>query len=339
MLQPLPRQPSILTHCVSFVKASEGRSSNRIMRTTDDARVVFNGMFDRRPALILRPTGTADVIRAIGLAKTSGLPFAIRAGGHSVAAFSSTDGGIVLDLSALAGVRVDPEKRTGRAQGGVALGAFDRETQQFGLAVTGGSRNLDRSRRLHDRERQRLVGAQARVRLRQPHLRRRRHRRREVVVANEKENADLFWGLKGGGGNSVSSPSSSSTCTPPVRSSTAGSPRSITREGARSDQHLARSLRWRLRGAGLGGRLDRRPTGTVRARAVARKRMWAIAGQFAGSQDDAEKILAPMRALGPEVDLFQPMPYTVVQGLIDPANPYGRRNYWRAHNLRTSTTS
>ena len=63
------------------------------------------------------------------------------------------------------------------------------------------------------------------------------------------------------------------------------------------------------------------------------KRMWAIAGQFAGSQDDAEKMLAPMRALGPEVDLFQPMPYTVVQSLIDPANPYGRRNYWRAHNL------
>ena len=63
------------------------------------------------------------------------------------------------------------------------------------------------------------------------------------------------------------------------------------------------------------------------------KRMWAIAGQFAGPQDEAEKLLAPMRALGPEFDLFQPMPYTVVQGLIDGANPYGRRNYWRAHNL------
>ena len=95
-------------------------------------------MFDRRPAVILRPTGTADVIRALGLAKASGLPFAIRSGGHSVAGFSSTEGGIVLDLSALQGVRVDPEKRTARAQGGVNWGTFDRETQQFGLAVTGG---------------------------------------------------------------------------------------------------------------------------------------------------------------------------------------------------------
>jgi len=99
----------------------------------DDARVVFNGMFDRRPAVILRPTGTADVIRALGLVKTSGLPFAVRSGGHSVAGFSSCDDGIVLDLTAMSGVRVDPEKRTGRAQGGVNWGTFDRETQQFAL--------------------------------------------------------------------------------------------------------------------------------------------------------------------------------------------------------------
>ena len=74
----------------------------------DETRQVFNGMFDRRPAAILRPTGTADVIRAIGLARLSGLPFAIRSGGHSVAGFSSCDGGIVLDLRALKGIRIDP---------------------------------------------------------------------------------------------------------------------------------------------------------------------------------------------------------------------------------------
>ena len=85
----------------------------------DDLRGVFNGMFDRRPAVILRPYGAADVIRGIGLARMSGLPLAIRGGGHSVAGFSSVQGGIVLDLRAMKGIRVDPVRRTVRAQAGL----------------------------------------------------------------------------------------------------------------------------------------------------------------------------------------------------------------------------
>jgi FAD/FMN-containing dehydrogenase len=104
----------------------------------DDLRVVFNGMFDRRPRVILRPAGPADVIRGIGLARTSGLPLAIRSGGHSVAGFSSVDDGIVLDLRAMKGIRVDPNAKTVRAQAGLNWGELDRETQAFGLAVTGG---------------------------------------------------------------------------------------------------------------------------------------------------------------------------------------------------------
>src|SRR5438105_13007173 len=87
--------------------------------TFDELRGVFNGMFDRRPRVILRPAGAADVIRGIGLARTSGLPLAIRNGGHSVAGFSSVDDGIVLDLRAMKGIRVDPARGTVRAQGGV----------------------------------------------------------------------------------------------------------------------------------------------------------------------------------------------------------------------------
>src|SRR6266566_3716775 len=104
----------------------------------DDARSGFNGMFDRRPAAILRPTGTADVIRAIGLARSRGLPLAIRGGGHSVAGFNSCDDGIVIDMSRMTGIRVDPQKRTARSQGGATWAMFDRETQAFGLATTGG---------------------------------------------------------------------------------------------------------------------------------------------------------------------------------------------------------
>ena len=104
----------------------------------DEMRQVFNGMFDRKPRVILRPEGAADVIRGIGFARTSGLPLAIRGGGHSVAGFSSVDGGVVLDLRSMRGIRVDPERRTVRAQAGLNWGDLDRETQAFGLAVTGG---------------------------------------------------------------------------------------------------------------------------------------------------------------------------------------------------------
>src|SRR5579885_3115932 len=104
----------------------------------DEHRGVFNGMFDKRPRVILRAAGAADVIQAIGLARTSGLPLAIRNGGHSVAGFSSVDDGIVLDLRLMKGIRVDPARKTARVQGGVNWGELNRETQAFGLAVTGG---------------------------------------------------------------------------------------------------------------------------------------------------------------------------------------------------------
>src|ERR1051325_7820454 len=94
----------------------------------DEARRVFNGMFDRRPRVILRPRGAADVIRGIGLARTTGLPPpGPRGGGHSVAGFSTVDDGIVLDLKAMKGVRVDPEARTVRVQPGLTWGELDRE--------------------------------------------------------------------------------------------------------------------------------------------------------------------------------------------------------------------
>src|SRR6202008_1101722 len=104
----------------------------------DDTRAIFNGMFDRRPAAIFRPADTAGVQAVVALARETGVPFAIRSGGHSVAGFSSVEGGIVLDLRNLNGVTVDPEGRTARAQGGITWAGFDAVTQEHGLAVTGG---------------------------------------------------------------------------------------------------------------------------------------------------------------------------------------------------------
>src|SRR5438270_6165179 len=104
----------------------------------DEARSVWNGMIDRRPSLIVRCTGTSDVIAAVGFARSEGLTVAVRGGSHNVAGNATCDGGLVIDLSPMKGVRVDSEARKVRAQGGLTWGELDAETQAFGLAPTGG---------------------------------------------------------------------------------------------------------------------------------------------------------------------------------------------------------
>jgi FAD/FMN-containing dehydrogenase len=104
----------------------------------DDARAVWNGSIDKRPALIVRPRGAADVIDAVNHARAEGLPLAVRCGGHSVAGNGTVDGGVLVDLSSLKGVHVDPAARTARVNGGVLVGEPDRETQLFGLAAPTG---------------------------------------------------------------------------------------------------------------------------------------------------------------------------------------------------------
>ncbi len=104
----------------------------------DAARKVWNGMIDRRPALIVRCAGTADVVGVIQFAGSRNLPVAVRGGGHNVAGNAVGDGGLVVDLSAMKGIRIDPAARTARCDPGVTWGEFDREAQAFGLATTGG---------------------------------------------------------------------------------------------------------------------------------------------------------------------------------------------------------
>src|SRR5437588_11861158 len=104
----------------------------------DEARSVWNGMIDRRPAMIVRCTGPSDVIAAIGFARSEGLDVAVRGGSHNVAGNATCDGGMVIDLSPMKGIRVDADARSVRAQGGLTWGELDAETQAFGLATTGG---------------------------------------------------------------------------------------------------------------------------------------------------------------------------------------------------------
>ena len=300
----------------------------------DDSRHVFNGMFaDRRPRVVLRPAGAADVIRAIGFATMSGLPFAIRGGGHSVAGFSTCDGGIVLDMSSMKGIRVDPERRTVRAQPGLTWGELDRETQAFGLAVTGGrvtntgivgftlgtgSGWLERKLGFacDNLVRADVVTAAG-----------------ELVTASEDENPELLWGLRGGGGNFGVVTELEFRLAPVGPLVYAGMmlfPLDKAPEVVRTWRDVAGGGPDEL-GAGVG--IITVPPLEFVPEEWRFKKACGVLGLYAGAPEDAERTLKPLRDLQPFLDLWQPMPYTVIQGLIDEGNPFGRRNYWRAHNL------
>src|SRR5918997_1283146 len=126
----------------ALVEEFQGKLRGGLLRPTDagydGARAVWNGMIDRRPALIARCVGAADVIQAVHFARTHHLLVSVRGGGHSAAGHAVCDGGLMIDLSPMKGLRVDPGRRTARAEPGVTWGEFDRETQAFGLATTGG---------------------------------------------------------------------------------------------------------------------------------------------------------------------------------------------------------
>jgi FAD/FMN-containing dehydrogenase len=185
--------------------ALEASFRGELVRQSDsdygDRRKIWNGSIDRRPALIARCAGVADVIAAVRFAREQGLLVALRSGGHSYPGLSLCDGGIVIDLGQMKGVSVDPEPRTARAQAGVLLGEMDCETQAFGLAVPagivtttglagltlgGGVGWLQRKHGLTIDQLLRVDVVTAEG---------------EFVKASAEENADLFWGLRGGGGN------------------------------------------------------------------------------------------------------------------------------------------
>jgi FAD/FMN-containing dehydrogenase len=299
----------------------------------DESRLVFNGMFDRRPATILRPAGTADVIRAIGLARLSGAPLAIRGGGHSVAGFSMCDGGIVIDTRGMKGVRVDPKKRTARVQAGLNWGEFDRETQAFGLATTGGrvtttgvpgftlgsgSGWLERK---HGFAADNLISVDLVT------------ADGEVVTATDDENAELLWGLRGGGGNFgvvTEMEFQLHEVGPIVYGGLAafdpGQSHEVISMWRDISDDAPEALGWAV--ASITA-----PPAPFVPQEWQGKRVIAIAGQFAGDLEEAERLMKPLRGLKPIVDLWQPMPYLNVQGLLDAGNPYGARSYWRAYNV------
>jgi FAD/FMN-containing dehydrogenase len=167
----------------------------------EDARKVYNGMIDRRPMAIVRCADAADVMATVSFAREEGLDLSVRGGGHSVPGFGTNEGGIVIDLSAMRSVRVDPQGRTARAEGGATWGDFDHATHAFGLATTGGiisttgvggltlGGGIGYLTRGHGLSCDNLISADVVT------------ADGQLLTASEDSNADLFWALRGGGGN------------------------------------------------------------------------------------------------------------------------------------------
>jgi len=300
----------------------------------DDARAVFNGMIDRHPAVIARCTGVADVISAVNFARENDLSVAVRGGGHSVPGYAVCEGGIVIDLSPMKGIWVDPEARTARAQAGVTWGEFDRETQAFGLATTGGrvthtgiagltlSSGSGWLERKYGLTCDNLISAEVVT------------ANGEFVKASEEENEDLFWGLCGGGGN-FGVVTSFEYRLHPVGPIVVGG--ILLHPFSRAGELLKF---WRDYMEEAPDELGAAPAFVTAPPAPfvpEHLKGQPVAGLivfYAGSPEEGEEWVRPLKEFGPpEVDLVGPMPYTVVQTLIDPGNPPGRSNYWKAENM------
>jgi FAD/FMN-containing dehydrogenase len=291
-------------------------------------------MIDRHPALIARCTGVADVAAAVDFARANELVVAVRGGGHSVPGYAVCEGGIVIDLSPMKGIRVDPDVRTARAQPGVTWGEFDRETQQFGLATTGGrvthtgiagltlgsgSGWLERKYGLTCDN---LISADVVT------------ANGEFVKASGEENEDLFWGLRGGGGNFgvvTSFEYRLHTVGPIVLGGMLLYPFSKAAELLRFWRDYLEEAPDELSGAIA---FITAPPAPFVPEPMKGKLAAGLIVSYAGSPEEGEEWVRPLKEFGPpEVDLVQPMPYTVLQTLLDPGNPPGRNNYWKAENL------
>jgi len=291
----------------------------------DSARWVFNAMVDRRPALIVRCAEAKDVIRGVEFARTHGLPLAVRGGGHGVAGNAVCDGGVMLDLSTLKGIRVDPTRRTAVAEPGLTLGEFDRATQAHGLATTLGVVSVTGIAGLtlgggigwlngkHGLACDNLLAAEVVT------------ADGRLLTASATENEDLFWGLRGGGGN-FGVVTSFTYQLHPIGPVLAGgvtfSPGRI-REAVRFYHQFASACPDELSTVGsLGRDVDGHP-------------IFSVGVCYSGPLVDGERVLGPLRSFDPlSVDTVGPMSYCALQSGNDAAFPPGRQHYWKASFLQ-----
>ena len=297
----------------------------------DEARGIWNGTHDRRPALIVRCADTADVQRAVDFARSEVIVVAVRGGGHSLPGFSTCDGGMVIDLSDMKSVTVDTERGTATAGGGSTWADFDKETQAHGLAVTGGlvsstgvsgftlGGGIGWLMRKYGLACDNLIGAEVVT------------ADGQIVRASENENADLLWGLRGGGGN-FGIATSLEFRVHPVGPEVLAGP--IFFAGDRAAELIGFYRDW-VRGLPDDMttliNLTTAPPAPFLPESIHGKPVVAVVAVHAGDPDAGRELLKPLRDLGdPVADLIDVIPYTAMQSLLDALWERGAQNYMRS---------
>jgi FAD/FMN-containing dehydrogenase len=321
--------PSILSRKTA-VDAFAATLQGQLLRPDDNgydaARRVWNGMVDKRPALIARCAGESDVVSAVRFAREHDLLVSVRGGGHSVAGLAVCDGGLMIDLSLMKGIDIDPSARIARADSGLLWGEFDRATQEHGLATVGGVVSTTGIAGLtlgggqgwltgkHGLSLDNLLSANVVM------------ADGELLHASAEENADLFWALMGAGANFgvvTSFEYRLHHVGPTVLGGMVIHPLDQARDVLRFYREFA------------AGQPDELTTYAALLTSPDGIPVIAMVVCFAGDIAEGERAVASLRSYGnPVADLVGPMPYVSVQGIISEGFPPGRLNYWKSTLLR-----
>jgi FAD/FMN-containing dehydrogenase len=308
-----------------FIKGFAGEVIMPGEAAYDEVRKVFNGMIDRRPAIIARCVDRYDAVRCVRFAREHDMLVSVRGGGHSVAGHGVCDGGLMIDLSLMKGVEVDAKNRVAKAQPGVRLGEFIVETEKYGLVsptgtvsdtglagltLGGGYGYLSGKYglALDNLLSAEVVTADGRV-----------------LRASAEEHPDLYWALRGGSGN-FGIVTSFELKLHPVTQVLGGMvihPFERAGEVLRFYREVAASAPDELT---IYAALVTTPDG---------QQAVAIMPCYCGSIKEGERVIAPIKAFGPPIaDLIRPMKYSEMNSLVDAANPPGMQNYWKGNLLR-----
>jgi FAD/FMN-containing dehydrogenase len=297
----------------------------------EDARRVWNGMIERRPALIARCTGAADVIACVAFAREHDLLVSVRGGGHNVAGHAVCEGGLMIDLSPMKGVWVDPQARTTRVQAGCTWADVDRETQLFGLATPGGvvsetgvagltlSGELAWQRRAHGMTIDNLISADVVT------------AQGELIRASATENPELFWGLRGGGGNFgivTSFEYQLHELGPDVMLVEAMYPLEEAPQVLRAYREFVANAPDAVTADILAWSIPAAPEIPEELHGVP---FVAVEAFYTGPAEEGARVLQPLRELGtPLLDMSGIRPYLEVQSMFDVFFPTGLRYYWKS---------
>jgi FAD/FMN-containing dehydrogenase len=298
----------------------------------DAARVVWNGMIDRRPRLIARCHGVADVVAAVNFARRHGLLVAVRGGGHNVAGYATCDGGLMIDLSLMRAVRVDPAARTARVEGGATWRDVDWETTAFGLATPGGlisttgvagltlSGGIGWLRGSHGLCIDNLLSVDVVT------------ADGRLLRASETDNSDLFWAVRGGGGNFgivTSFEFRLYPIEPVLMACLIAYPESHAREVIAAWRDFMGTAPEQI---GSLVEFSTLPDDASLPQEARGKRVISVGAVYDGPADKGEALLRPMRELGtPVIDFSDKLPYCVIQSIYDDLFPKGRdRSYFKS---------